>query len=109
MAVAVRRQTLERQPSLELVDVALVAPGDHVSKVAELRVDDPISGQERDRARLPQVGNHVLHEPNVGLVGGRGGRGAGDQSGPAAAGHQQCHDDDPPEPAVHDSSFWKAR
>jgi hypothetical protein len=109
VAVAVRRQALERQQLLEPVDGGLVAPGDRAGQAGELRAGDAVPVQERDRAHLPQVGDHVLHEPDVGLVGnGRGS--AGHRDGRVAPGRQQRHDGGPPaEAAVQASSSGGAR
>jgi hypothetical protein len=63
------------------VDV-VISGHTHQAYNCQLWVVDMVTGQQRDRGRLAQVADHVLHEPHVGLV--AGGRGAMRVGGGAA-------------------------
>jgi hypothetical protein len=97
VAVPMWRQSPLVQPPLELVDVGLAAPGDRVSQPSQPRIGQMLPGQRHDRSRLAQVGDRVLQEPHVGLIGGHGCMGPRG----CAAGREQYHHDPPSEAVKH--------
>lgn len=79
------RQPPVGQPPLQLLQVGLTLPTDSGGQPGQFRAGDPVSGQVDHRGRLEQMGDHVLHEPHIGLVaactlaGGGGGTAARQQ------------------------------
>ena len=110
VAVAVGGEAAPVEPGLQQLEVVLALAAGRLGEAGQLGAGDPVLGESHDGDRLAQVRDQVLHEPDVGGVGGHGGAGRGPVGGWARAAsrhgrdqHQGRDRHPSPEPASHPS------